>query len=115
MGNRESVSSRGAGFLGMPRSATGWWSVGLAGAFIVLFSAWWMYLGQATTPRPEFFSDPIAAWLLIAAGAAGSGAAIVGVLALAAKRERSVLIMVSVLLGTVVLYATVGSLLGLNR
>ena len=42
-------------------------------------------------------------------------ALVVGVLALVTKRERSFMILLSVLLGAFVLYWTIGSVAGLNR
>jgi len=66
-------------------------------------------------PRATFFSDPLHVCLYIGATAAAIIGAIVGVLAFVVKRERSFLILLSVLVGAVVLYWTIGSLAGLNR
>jgi hypothetical protein len=99
----------------MPRSQLGWWSIGLAVMFLGLFLAWLLYVRATPIARPTFFSDPLHACLLLGAAAAAITGAIVGVLALAARRERSVLILLSVLLGAFVLYWTMGSLAGLNQ
>jgi hypothetical protein len=99
----------------MPRSRLGWWSIGLAITFVVLFVLRWLTVSWRPMPRPTFFSDPLAAWLMLGAAAAGSTAALVGVLAFVARRERSFLILLSVLLGAVVLYVTIGTLAGLNN
>lgn len=114
--NIQDGSSRSPSFLGMPRTRLGWWSIGLAIGFLVLFPLWLFYVEYLRPiPRPTFFSDPLHAFLLLSAAAAGIAGAIVGVLALVAKRERSFLILLSVLLGAFVLYWTIGSLAGLNQ
>ena len=107
--------SRSPTFVGVPRSRLGWWSIGLAVLCLGLFVAWLLYVQATPIARPTFFSDPLHACLLLGAAAAGIAGAIVGVLALVARRERSFLILLSVLLGAVVLYWTIGTLAGLNR
>jgi hypothetical protein len=116
MSNSEEGPSRSPTFVGVPRSRPGWWSISLAVTFVVLFVLWWLYVTRwRPVARPTFFSDPLHACLLLGAAAAGITGAIVGVLALVAERERSFLILLSVLLGAIVLYWTIGSLAGLNR
>src|SRR5438552_14067897 len=115
MSNSQDVPSRNLSFLGMPRSQFGWWSVGLAILFIGLFVAWLLYVLATPIARPTFLSDPLHACLLLGAAAAGIAGGIVGVLAIVAKRERSFLIMLSILAGAVDLFWTIGSLLGLNQ
>jgi hypothetical protein len=107
--------SRSPSFVDVPRSQLGWWSIGLAVLFLGLFVAWLLYVRATPIARPTFFSDPLQACLYIGATAAAISGAIVGVLAFVARRERSVLILLSVLLGAVVLYWTIGTLAGLNR
>jgi hypothetical protein len=115
MSNSQDDPSRSPSFVGMPRSRLGSWSIVLAVLFLALFAAWLLYVQANPIARPTFFSDPLHACLLLGAAAAGIAGAIVGVLALVTKRERSLMILVSVLLGAFVLYWTVGSLAGLNR
>src|SRR5437667_10338043 len=98
MNNSPVGPSRSPSFVGMPRSRLGWWSTGLAVLFLGLFVAWLLYVWATPIARPTFFSDPLQACLLLGAAAAAITGAIVGVLALAAKLERSVLILLSVLL-----------------
>ena len=62
--------------------------------------------------RPTFFSDPLHAVLILGAAAAAITGAIVGALALVVKRERSLWVLLSVLLGAFVLYWTIGELAG---
>ena len=115
MSNSQDRLGRRPSFVGVPRSRLGWWSISLAVTFFVLFVLWWLYVSWRPIPRATFFSDPLHAGLYIGATAAAITGAIVGVLAFVTKRERSFLILLSVLIGTVVLYWTLGTLAGLNR
>ena len=113
MSNSQDGFSRSPGFLGLPRTRLGWWSIGLAITFLVLFPLWLFYaLYLRPIPRPTFFSDPLHAFLLLSAAAAAIVGAIVGVLAIVAKRERSFTILLSVLLGAFVLFGTICELVG---
>ena len=56
--------------------------------------------------------DPLHAFLILGAAAAAITGAIVGALALVAKRERSFLIVLSILLGAFVLYWAIAELMG---
>ena len=107
MSNGEDGPSPSPRFVGMPRSRPGWWSIGLAILFLALFVAWLLYVRATPVARPTFFSDPLHACLLLGAAGAAITGAIMGVLALVAKRERSFLILLSVLLGAFVLYWTI--------
>ncbi len=98
----------------MARSRLGRWSIGLAVLCLGLFGTWLVYVRATPVVRPTFFSDPLQACLLLGAAGAGIIGAMVGVLALVAKRERSFLILLSVALGAFVLYVTIGTLMGLN-
>lgn len=115
MSNSQEGPGLNPSFIGVPRSRLGWWSIGLAVLFLGLFVAWLLYVQATPIARPTFFSDPLHACLLLGAAAAGITGFIVGVLALVTKRERSFLILLSVLLGAFVLYWTIGSLVGLNQ
>ena len=104
-------SSRNPGFIGMPRTRPGWWSIGLAITFLVLFVLWLLYVQATPMARPTFFSDPLHALLILGAAAAAITGSIVGALALVAKRERSFMIMLSILLGAFVLYWSIAELM----
>ncbi len=112
MSNRQDGSRRRPSFVGMPRTWLGWSSIGLAITFLVLFVLWLLYVQATPMARPTFFSDPLHAVLILGAAAAAITGAIVGVLALVAKRERSLIILLSVLLGAFVLYWTIAELMG---
>jgi hypothetical protein len=115
MSNSQESPSRSPTFVGVPRSRLGWWSISLAITFVVLFVLWWFYVSWRPIARPTFFSDPLHACLLLGAAAAGITGTIVGVLALVAKRERSFMILLSVLLGAFVLYCTIATIMGKNE
>src|SRR5262249_52013529 len=114
MSNSQEGPSRPPSFVGMPRSRLGWWSITLAVLFLGLFVAWLLYVQAIHVARPTFFSDPLHACLILGAAAAGISGAIVAVLALVAKRERSFTILLSVLPGALVLYVTIAKLINPN-
>ena len=93
--------------LRMPRTRLGWWSIGLAVAFLVLFPVWLLYVMLVRIDRPTFFSDPVQAALILVAAAAGSAGGITGALSLAWKRERSLAVFVATALGPLVLWWTI--------
>lgn len=111
MSNSPDGPSRSPSFVGMPRSRLGWSSVGLAALFLGLFVAWLLYIQATPIARPTFFSDPLHACLILGAAVASISGAIVGVLALVAKRERSFLILLSVLLGAFVVYLVIAKII----
>jgi hypothetical protein len=99
---------RSPSFFGMPQSRLGWCSTSCAIVFPVLFSLWYWYaVYLRPIRRPTFFSDPLHAFLMLAAIMVAVTAAIVGALAIIAKHERSFAIFVSVVLGTSVLCYTI--------
>ena len=112
MSNSLDGSSLRLSFVGMPRTRLGWWSIGLAIAFLVFFVLWLLYVQATPMARPTFFSDPLHAFLILGATAAAITGAIVGVVALVARRERSFTILLSVLLGAFVLSWTMAELVG---
>ena len=98
-------------FLGLPRTRFGWSSIVLAAAFFVFF---WLFWLQRNAPRDRstFFSDPINALLLISAVASAITGGVTAVAAIIRKRERSFLLLPTLLLGIFVLFFTVGELIG---
>ena len=112
MSNIQDGSSRRSSFFGKPQTRLGWWSCALANIFLVLLLLWLFYgLVLRRIPRPTFFSDPLHAVLLLSAVAAAIGGGIVGTIALAVKRERSLTVLLSVLIGAFVLYWTIAELM----
>jgi hypothetical protein len=99
--------------VGLPCTRSGWWSVGLAITFLVLFPLWLLYSSRLRPiPRPTFFSDPLHACLLLSAAAAAIAGGITGLFAFALRRERSFTVILSILLGALVVYWTIGALAG---
>lgn len=99
----------------LPRTQSGWWSITLAGAFLVLFPLWLVYVSYwRPMPRPTFFSDPVHALLILGAATAAISGGIVGALALALKRERSFTVVLSVILGAFALYLTIAWIINPN-
>lgn len=111
MNSSQDGPSRDSSFFGMPRSRLGWWSIGLAALFLGLFVAWLLYVLANRIPRPTFLSDPLHACLILGAAAAGISGGIAGVQALVTKRERSWMILLSVLLGAFVVYLVIAKLI----
>ena len=112
MSNIQDGSSRRSSFFGNPQTRLGSWSCVLATTFLVLLLLCLFYaLVLRRIRRPTFFSDPLAAVLLLSAAAAAIGGGIVGTIALAVKRERSIAVLLSVLLGAFVLYWTIAELM----
>ena len=98
---------------GLPCTRSGWWSVSLAIVFLVLFPIWIVYSSLLRPmPRPTFFSDPLQACLLLSAAAAAIAGGLAGLYACAFRRERSIAVILSILLGAFVVYWTIGELLG---
>jgi hypothetical protein len=75
-------------------------------AFLLLFRFWILY-AMYPIPRPTFFSDPLRAFLLLTATAASIAGGVVGVFAGIAKGERSITVLLSVVLGAFVLFWTI--------
>ncbi len=112
MTNGQGESPRIHGFLRMPRTRSGWWSVRLALAFLVLIVLFQVYARTVRIPRPTFFSDPLNAALLLGAAGAAIAGGVVGTLAIVLNRERSFTIVLSVLVGALVLLFSIGELMG---
>jgi len=99
-------------FIGLPKTRLGMWSVGFVAAFILLFLTWLTYVTVTPMDRPTFFSDPLHAVLILSATACGISGALVGILAVLVRRERSWTILLSVLVGSYVLFWTVAEIIG---
>ncbi len=111
MNNHQAGYDKNLSFIGMPRTKVGKGSMWLAVAFFVLFTAWQLYVNNTSRPRQTFFSDLPQAILILSTAAAGITGAILGVIALVFKRERSILIILSIIIGSFVLYWTIGELM----
>ncbi|HSM34759.1 MAG TPA: hypothetical protein VK837_00050 [Longimicrobiales bacterium] len=112
MSNDEGGTSKPARFFATPQTRIGQWSVGLAVAFLVLFMLWLFYIGATPKARPTFFSDPVHAVMLLGAAASAVAGAVLGAVAIAAKRERSYMVLLSVLVGSFVLWWAIAEAIG---
>lgn len=113
MGKIMDGSSQRRHVFAMPQTRPGWWSIGLAITFLVLFMLWLLYaLYLKPIPRPTFFSDPLHAVLSLSAAVAAISGGFVGALAVGLKRERSIAVLLSVLLGALVFYWTIAEFIG---
>lgn len=95
-----------------PTTRPGIWSVLLAVAFVLLFSAWLIYVSNVEISRPTFFSDPVHVVLILGAAAASVGGALAAIGAVLFRGERSILSFLSILLGGLVLYWAVAEIAG---
>lgn len=103
---------RSARFFGLPTTRLGSWAIRLSGLFLVLFTAWFAYVTATPIPRPTFFSDPLHAVLILGAAASAVLGMVIGILALFAARERSVLNFAGIAIGIIVLLWTIAELSG---
>ena len=95
--------------LGRPSTRLGWWSVGLAATFVILF------IINSTVFMPSAVEVPWRQLLLpfygIAMLSCGLAAGIVGVIAVIQRHERSWLVWLTILPGLFVLFFVLGEFL----
>ena len=94
-------------FFALPRTSLGWWSLLIGTGFFLFMRSFWMQAHSPGRDRSTFFSDPINAGCLIGALGSVIVAMLVALVAIAWKRERSLLLVPLLLLG---LYALVWAL-----
>jgi hypothetical protein len=97
--------------LGPPRTRAGWWSVALAGAFVVFFVLFQALVAAGQRGGDTFFSNPSLALTILTAGAAAIAGGVTAGVAIEAKGERSLLVIVVLLLGLFVLTFVLGELI----
>jgi hypothetical protein len=98
-------------FLGLPGTRLGRSSLWLVVACLACLGLW---LLEAKLPRDRstFFSDPLMAALIICTACAGNACWVTAILAFVLKREKSLLLVLPLLLGGIVLLFTLGELGG---
>lgn len=101
-------------FLALPRTNLGWWSVLIATGFFVFMRLFWMQALRPGRDRGTFFSDPVNACCLIGAFGSPIIGAIVALVAIIWKGERSLLIVPVILLGLFALPWVLAALFGGN-
>jgi hypothetical protein len=94
----------------VPYSLAGKWSIGLIG-FLIVFSILFRFLArlniQFETGGHGFFSYPGLAISILCASVSGILSLIIGVFAIAMKKERSVFVFLSCFIGFIVLIMTI--------
>lgn len=88
--------------LAYPTTRLGWLSIALAALFFVFLKLVFLWGDQPGHDRSTFFSDPVMAFMLISTAVSGITAGAVAVVALF-KQERSIIVVLVVLLGLFVL------------
>jgi len=94
-----------------PTTRLGWWSVGLLGAFVAGFALLQLLVASGQRGGKTFLDNLWLSGTGFAAGASAIAAAVVGIIATARKHERSVPVMLAVLIGTWVFLFVAGELL----
>src|SRR5512133_73148 len=93
-------------FFGRPLTRAGWWALGLAIAFVSLFTATILWNGRPGSPNVGFVLDPLNATLVFATALCGIGGGVASGIGIFMKRERSLALFLILILGTLVaLYA----------
>ena len=98
--------------LAPPTTRLGWWSIGLAAAFALLF-AWFWTLRDSPRGGDTFFSNPWNTLRILVAGASAIGGGVTGLLAVWRKHECSIFLFAPVLVGTLVTLLVAVQLLAL--
>ena len=104
------TDSSGSSFLQRPGTHTGWWAVGLAVVFAVMFMIDTMVFMRlpGDAPGRQTWLPYYGVVMMLCGLAAG----VVGVIAVIRKHERSWLIWLTILDGAFVLFFILGELLG---
>ena len=100
----------------MPKTYLGKWSVGLAGVFIALFmlaqivAAVGRSQGAFEPERSSFYAFLFPA-IIIPVGICGIGAFFTGIISIIKRKERSVLVIITTIIGFIVLDFVLGEFL----
>ncbi len=94
----------------LPKSLLGWWSTALCIASILLFALFEVLLG----PGPEF-NMPVAYVLTAVLAGISIAVLVCGILSVAKRKERSILVFLSLVIGLYSLLGGVTALFGLQK
>jgi hypothetical protein len=100
--------------LRFPETRTGWWSVGFAGGFYVFNFLYRALAASTGGGGSTFFSHPLPALCVLAAAGCAIAGAATAAWAIARKGDRSLLLLITLLLGLFVLLFALGELKGHN-
>ena len=98
--------------IGFPSTRLGQWSLVAVFVFFVLLAIFFALVASGEGGGATFFSNPLMAGLLIAAGIAGVAGGVLALVAIVWKGERSLLVFAVLLLGLFVLFFAVGEIAG---
>ncbi len=96
----------------LPKTNLGKWSVGLIATFFLLLAAGMTVVSVFKQEGGETFFDNL--WIsvpMLSAGAAATAAFFAGIIAVIKQKERSILVIITILLGLLVLWFVVGEIL----
>jgi len=94
-----------------PSTRWGWWSIGLEIAFLVILAIRFTLIASGQEGGRTFFSNPSLAFSLLAAVVAAVAGGVIAFGAMIWKGERSLLVLIALLLGLYVLFFAVGEIL----
>ena len=96
--------------LGWPSTRLGWWSVGLSAGFLAFMLLFQLLVASGQRGGETFFSNPwLAVSILIAAGSAIAAGA-TAIVAILWRQERSILMVLSLMLGLLVAVFALGEI-----
>ena len=98
--------------LGLPASKLGWWSVGLECVFAALFMLWRGLSEAGYGGGATFFEHPFVAAIVLAATTSAIAGGVTSVVAILRRRERSLLVFLSLLWALFVFLFALGELGG---
>jgi hypothetical protein len=88
----------------VPRAKLGKWSVGLIAVFFLLFAVFWLFFASGQRGGDTFFSNFFLAIPMLLAGMSGIFAFFTGIISIIKKKERSILVFLSTLIGFFILF-----------
>ena len=99
----------------VPKTNLGKWSVGLIIAFFAFLGLFQILLVSGQRGGDTFFSNPLLILPLLIAGICGVAAFFTGIIGIAKRGERSVLVFLATLIGLFVLLFMLGEILSLIK
>jgi hypothetical protein len=95
----------------LPTTLLGKWSVGFILIFSLLLAIFYLIVASGQRGGETFFSNPLLAVTVLAAGVAGVASFFTGIVSILKYRERSVLVFVATAIGLFVLFFASGEIL----
>lgn len=95
---------------GLPQTRVGWWAIGFALGFAASFYVMTTWPSHLQGRLTSFWSYPPMGVVILTTAACGIASGVASVIGIFAKRERSLLVCLTLLLGAFVSYFTVGEI-----